>query len=69
VTFGLTHNGVKPDDTICVFEGAKVPHLLRRLDATSWAFVGEAYVYEIMHGEAEAATADGGAEPEPFILV
>ena len=69
LTFGLAHEGVRPDDTICVFEGAKVPHLLRQQDLRCWTFVNEVYVYDIMHGEAEASIDDRRVESETFVLV
>jgi hypothetical protein len=46
----------EPGDIICVFLGAKTPHVLRRVDnstaAESYRLVGEAYVHGFMDGEA-----------------
>ena len=67
--FGLTYQGVQTGDILCVFQGARMPHLLRRRDAGSWTFVGEAYVAGIMHGEAEERVDGRLRETEIFTLV
>lgn len=67
--FGMTYQGVQTGDALCVFQGAKMPHLLRRQDPASWTFVGEAYVPGKMHGEAEKPVDGTALETETFVLV
>lgn len=56
--FGFTLRGVQPGDVVCVFNGAPVVHVLRKVsdDDTKpdrWRFVGDAYVHDLMDGEAD----------------
>jgi hypothetical protein len=68
--FGLAYPGAYIGDTLCVFHGAKVPHLLRRQqDFKTWKFVGEVYVHNLMQGEAEEAVEGKLPESESFVLV
>jgi hypothetical protein len=67
--FGIIYRGVQTCDTLCVIQGAKMAHLLRRRDAGSWTFVGEAFMPGIMHGEAEDTMNGVRLETETFVLV
>ena len=69
--FGMTYQGVQDQDVLCVFDSAKLPHLLRWRDENSWTFVGEAYVHTLMHGEAENTLDPDGkrVESQTFLLV
>jgi hypothetical protein len=40
-----------PGDTVSIFQGAKVPYILRRCDGGGFKLIGEAYLYGLMHGE------------------
>jgi hypothetical protein len=55
--FGFTMRGVQTGDAICVLDGAEVPHVLRKVDATGaedmWRFVGDAFIAGLMRGEAD----------------
>jgi hypothetical protein len=56
---GSVKKGVLPGDKVCVFNGAPVPHVLRRVSDTEdrqerWEFVGDAYVHTLMNCEADA---------------
>lgn len=42
-------------DSVCIFRGAGVPHVLRRQATGKCKLVGEAYVDGVMDGEAVAA--------------
>lgn len=53
------------DDEVWVLLGANVPMVLRRLDHGRYQVIGEAYVYDIMHGEAIR----GDVPPVSFVLV
>jgi len=39
------------DDTICIFSGSSVPHIIRELPNGNYHLVGEAYIHGIMDGE------------------
>ena len=69
--FGLAYPGACKGDTVSVFDGAKVPHLLRSRPAESstWTFVGETYVHDLMHGEAEEVVDGQFPGAETFVLV
>jgi hypothetical protein len=56
---GSVKKGVSHGDMVCVFNGAPVPHVLRKAsdidDGTErWQFVGDAYVHSLMNFEADA---------------
>jgi hypothetical protein len=52
---GLGPAGLEVGDVVVIFEGAKLPYLLRQLKIDGeegvWKLVGEAYVHGIMYGE------------------
>lgn len=54
---GYSSLTTKPGDVVCVFNLAKVPHILRKVENSSrdstYTLVGEAYVYDMMDGEVE----------------
>lgn len=39
-------------DLVCIFLGAKVPHVIRKAGDAKYRLVGEAYLHGFMHGEA-----------------
>jgi hypothetical protein len=39
-------------DTICIFSGSPVPHVIRKLPSGNYGLIGEAYIHGIMDGEA-----------------
>ncbi|MCJ1471782.1 hypothetical protein MMC13_000423 [Lambiella insularis] len=49
---GLGSAGVQQGDMVCVILGLEVPVILRRLSTIRYVFIGDAYVYGIMDGEA-----------------
>lgn len=55
--FGYTCTGVQPGDVVCVFNDSLVPYVLRRVDdrdgTARYKFVGDAYVHDLMWGEAD----------------
>jgi hypothetical protein len=56
-------------DKLVLVSGAQVPFILRRLEAEGaerWRFVGQAYVYGVMHGE--AAGKWKGREEREFVV-
>jgi hypothetical protein len=65
----MTYRGARDGDTICVLQGSRLPHILRRQDADTWNFVGEAYVSRVMRGEAEELVNGILLETETFVLV
>jgi hypothetical protein len=49
--FGLCPRGSRPEDTVTIFAGARVPYVVRpRADGQSWMLVIEANVHGIMDG-------------------
>lgn len=51
--FGVGPEAMQENDALCVMPGGKVPFVLRyRPEADTYALVGEAYVEDLMHGEA-----------------
>lgn len=69
--FGFTTEGVRPGDMVCVFGGSRTLHVIRRVvegygdGVERWRFVGDAYVYGLMHGEAD----DTDVEETQFCMV
>ena len=61
---GLGPMTLQPDDVVSIFFGARVPHILRRREhgEGGYSFVGEAFVYGLMDGEA----LDLGRKPTTF---
>jgi hypothetical protein len=62
--FGFTPRGAKPSDSVCVFDGADIPHVLRKVNTSGkgkerWRFVGEAFVDGLMYGEADNIDIEG----------
>lgn len=62
---GLGPARMRPGDSLAVFHGGTVPHVLRRVGDGPWEYLGEAYCDGIMHGE--ALEAGVGAE-RSFVL-
>ena len=75
---------VAPGDLICVFQGVRLPLILRKLDNQASSplmtfdpgknhdrcqLVGEAYVHSIMHGEAYTLREDSGIREQFFTLI
>jgi hypothetical protein len=68
---GLGPQAVKQDDVVAVQDGGKVPHALRPLGRKAgytYAFVGEAYVYDIMRGEVYDMCGKKGVKEQEFVL-
>lgn len=58
--------GIDKADVVCIFNGAKTPHVLRRLDpGDKYRLVGEAYLHGYMYGEVE----DLGVHEESITLI
>ncbi|KAF2874068.1 heterokaryon incompatibility protein-domain-containing protein [Massariosphaeria phaeospora] len=49
--FALLPRGAKVADSICVFDQAPVPFLIRKAPQEGFQILGETYVHGIMHGE------------------
>ncbi|KAF7509917.1 hypothetical protein GJ744_007231 [Endocarpon pusillum] len=64
-SIGWLPRGAQVGDVICVLYGGKVPFVLRPRDG-GYEFVGDAYVYGMMDGEALVV---GGAPDEEFALI
>jgi hypothetical protein len=55
VSFGLAPPGTEADDVICILLGCSVPVVLRKVGTeqnTHYRFIGEAFIYDMMNGEA-----------------
>jgi hypothetical protein len=68
--FGFTSSGVEPGDVVCVFNGAPVVHVLRRVEDPSdhverWRLVADAFVNGLMHQEADGMK----VEEQDIVLV
>jgi hypothetical protein len=66
---GLVHSRLRLATVVCVLAGGTVPYLIRPIDSTrdnNFRFIGEAYVYMIMHSEAVRIQ---GAMVQEIILV
>jgi hypothetical protein len=53
---GLTLKGVQPENLVCVFNHASLPHVIRRVKGTEHGrhkLVGDAYVHGLMYGAAD----------------
>jgi hypothetical protein len=48
---GFGPHRLEEEDLVCVFFGAEVPFILRKLSSGGYHFVGECYVHGIMDGE------------------
>ena len=60
--YGIGPEAVRSGDTVVIFHGGSVPHILRPLPISSrgqetWAYVGEAFMKSIMYGQAIATDA------------
>ncbi|KAL1865300.1 hypothetical protein Daus18300_007190 [Diaporthe australafricana] len=67
--FGLAAEGAQVGDTVCVFEGHKIPFLIRPVDeadhSRGWHLIGEAYHHDICPGRLILERGHG----EPIMLV
>jgi len=68
--FGYAKRGVQPGDVVVVFNGAPIPHVLRRAQPEGdsqerWRFVNDAYVHDLMHFEADGIA----VEVEDFVVI
>lgn len=55
---GLGPRGIELGDVVCVFDGARTPHILRTIDNAEgselrYSLIGEAYLHGYMYGEVE----------------
>jgi hypothetical protein len=48
---GLGSRSIQPNDTVCVFQGADVPFILREKTNGRYELIGEAYIHGIMDGQ------------------
>jgi hypothetical protein len=48
---GIGPATMKAGDSVCIYFGARVPHILRPRSDNGYTFIGEAYVHGIMDGE------------------
>jgi hypothetical protein len=64
---GLGPEKLQPGDKVCIFNGGKVPYILR-LTEDYHQFLGDCYVHGIMDGEAAAMCAAGCFKEEYFKL-
>lgn len=82
--YGVCHMALGVGDVCCVFEGANVPFVLRRVShadsegvksdmglsiSTRYMLIGESYIQGIMNGEALAMVERGGLGLEDIALV
>ena len=48
---GMGPREMEPGDMLCIFLGVDVPYVVRKQDGQRYQLVGEAYIYNAMHGE------------------
>lgn len=66
---GLARNETQKGDIVCLLFGASVPMILRpRDDGVSYTFVGDAYIYGYMEGEAMASYESGEYDSMEFAI-
>ena len=68
--FGFTAESVEPGDLVCVFDGAVILHVIRKVASLEdgeerWRFVGDAFVDGLMSAQADGIDVDG----EEFCIV
>jgi hypothetical protein len=64
---GQGTNRCKVGDLVCVLLGCNLPVILRPVE-DHYEFMGEAYLHDIMHGEAIQAMEEGKVQLESFEL-
>lgn len=63
---GLAPLEAQPGDVVTIFEGARVPYIIRKIgNGSQWVLIGESHVYGIMDGEFMATD----PMPQEIILV
>jgi len=79
--YGISHKTLEVGDVCCVFEGANVPFVLRRVSQTSdteidmgspsdrYLLVGESYIQGTMEGEIVEMADHGDLIPQEIVLV
>ncbi|KIW17677.1 hypothetical protein PV08_04872 [Exophiala spinifera] len=83
--YGICHMAVEAGDVCCVFEGANVPFVLRRVVhvdsnevktegqsssvSNRYMLIGESYIHGIMHGEASGMAENGDLYFQEVVLV
>lgn len=72
--YGLAHRLIRERDVCCVFEGVRVPFVLRPVGESQagqgrYKLVGDAYIHGVMRGEAIAMAKDGRFVQEDIIIV
>ncbi len=65
---GLTSDGVREGDLVCVLFGGQVAYCLRKNKDETYEFVGECYLHGIMDGEAMEDLANGKYQEREFAL-
>jgi hypothetical protein len=63
---GLGCPGIQVGDVICILYGTTLPYVLRPRPDGAMAFVGDAYIYNAMNGE---ALASAGKNPDEMIWI
>jgi hypothetical protein len=64
---GLAPNAAQPGDVVCIFFGCKVPYILRPV-GEHYLFIGDAYIHDIMDGEAMEQVHTGELEKRTFVI-
>lgn len=68
--FGMCPYETQVDDVICLFPGATVPYVLRRIHGSDlWTLVGECYCHSYMDGKKGNTLWDGDRDLEVFNIV
>lgn len=60
---GVVPEGCKEGDNVCIFNGGRMPFLLRQKAEARYELIGCCYVYGIMRGEKKVEN------PEEIILI
>ncbi|KAK4226288.1 HET-domain-containing protein [Podospora fimiseda] len=67
--YGLGHKLAREGDVCCVFEGVRVPAVLRPVGGGFYKLIGEAYVHGVMRGEAIDMMKKGLFEEQDIVIV
>jgi hypothetical protein len=67
--YGLAHRLMREGDVCCVFEGVRVPFVLRPVGTGMYKLVGDAYIHGVMRGEAIVMQKDGFFVEEDIVIL